>query len=230
MPQRPFCLINRLAVTATLLALAAGCEPSSQGESGRATPAAVMRVEIVHPERHTVRRSVGEPGELQAFETTPIHAKLAGYVKNWSVNIGATVKKGQVLAELSVPELDAEVRQKEASVRHAVAAQEQARASIRMAEANVAGAEAKLVEVRAGVKRRGGGAEPLAISERAGQGPGQRTRGDTATVGGDTEPAPIGRGGPCRDRRTGKDGRSRRDPEPRHCARPIPTSAPLRRR
>ena len=66
-------------------------------------------VEIVHPERHTIRRSVGEPGELEAFETTAIHAKIAGYVKNWTVNIGATVKKGQVLAELSVPELDAEL-------------------------------------------------------------------------------------------------------------------------
>ena len=100
-----------------------------------------------------MRRSVGEPGEIQAFETTPIHAKIAGYVKNWAVNIGAAVKKGQVLAELSVPELDAEVRQKEASVRHAVAKQEQAKAGVKMAEANVAGAEAKLVEVRAGVKR-----------------------------------------------------------------------------
>jgi HlyD family secretion protein len=152
MPQRALSLVNCLAVTATLLALPAGCEPHPEGEAGQTTPAAT-RVEIVHPERHTVRRSVGEPGELQAFETTPIHAKIAGYVKNWTVNIGATVKKGQVLAELSVPELDAEVRQKEASVRHAVAKQAQARAAIKMAEANLAGADAKLVEVRAGVKR-----------------------------------------------------------------------------
>ena len=100
-----------------------------------------------------MRRSVSEPGELQAFETTPIHAKIAGYVKKWTVNIGAEVKKGQVLAELFVPELDAEVRQKEASVRQAVAEQERAASAIKMAEANVRGAEAKLAEVRAGVKR-----------------------------------------------------------------------------
>ena len=153
MPQQAFSHVRRSSQSgATLLALAGGCEPASQGEAGRTAPA-IMRVEVVHPERHTVRRSVGEPGELQAFETTPIHAKLAGYVKNWNVNIGATVKKGQVLAELSAPELDAEVRQKEASVTQAVAKQEQARAAVKMAEANVAGAEAKLVEVRAGVKR-----------------------------------------------------------------------------
>jgi HlyD family secretion protein len=152
MSQTPHSLVNGLAATTTLLALAVGCEPSPKREAGKASPA-MTRVEIVHPERHTVRRSVGEPGELQAFETTPIHAKIAGYVKNWTVNIGAVVKKGQVLAELSVPELNAEIRQKEASVRHAVAQQEQAKAAIKMADANVAGAEAKLVEVRAGVKR-----------------------------------------------------------------------------
>ena len=139
-------------VITILLAVAAGCEYSPEPEAGTGRPT-LARVEIVHPERHTVRRSVSEPGELQAFETTPIHAKIAGYVKTWTVNIGAEVKKGQVLAELSVPELVAEVRQKEASVRQAVAEQERAKSAIKMADANVVGAEAKLVEVRAGVKR-----------------------------------------------------------------------------
>jgi HlyD family secretion protein len=146
--SRAVCLaIVMIFVTAT-----GGCEHSPEPDGTKGRPA-LARVEIVHPERHTVRRSVGEPGELQAFETTPIHAKIAGYVKKWTVNIGAEVKKGQALAELFVPELDAEVRLKEASVRQAVAQQEQANAAIKMAEANVRGAEAKLVEVRAGVTR-----------------------------------------------------------------------------
>jgi HlyD family secretion protein len=152
MPRTFLFLVNCFAASVFLFALPAGCDRPSESKANQAAPA-VTRVEIVRPERHTVRRSVGEPGELQAFETTAIHAKIAGYVKNWTVNIGAAVKKGQVLAELSVPELNAEVDQKEASVRHAVAKQEQARAAIKVAEANVAGAEAKLVDVRAGVKR-----------------------------------------------------------------------------
>ena len=64
---------------------------------------------------------MGEPGELEAFETTEIHAKIAGYVKSWTVNIGTAVRKGQILAELSVPELDAELKQKQAAVEQAVA-------------------------------------------------------------------------------------------------------------
>lgn len=138
--------------TGILLALATGCERPLEGKAGPSVQH-VRSVEIVHPERQTIRRSVGEPGELEAFETTALHAKIAGYVKNWTVNIGATVKKGQILAELSVPELDAELKQKQSAVEQATAKHKQAGAAVRVAEANVAGAEAKLVEVRAGKRR-----------------------------------------------------------------------------
>ena len=40
---------------------------------------------MVKPERHTVQRSVSEPGQLVAVETTPIHAKIDGYVQKVSV-------------------------------------------------------------------------------------------------------------------------------------------------
>ncbi len=152
MPRAHLHPLNALATGIVLMALASGCELPSEGKAGPAVQL-VRSVEIVYPERHTIRRSVGEPGELEAFETTAIHAKIAGYVKNWSVNIGAAVKKGQALAELSVPELDAELKQKQAAVQLSIAKHKQAGASVRVAESNVAGAEAKLVEVRAGKKR-----------------------------------------------------------------------------
>jgi RND family efflux transporter MFP subunit len=143
------------ATGAILMALIAGCERPSEGKAAHAAGSALpmTRVEVVRPERHTVRRSVGEPGELQAFETTAIHAKIPGYVKEWTVNIGAQVKKGQVLVELSVPEMESDVQQKKAMVALAVAKDKQAGDAVRTAAANVAGAEAKLAEVRAGIKR-----------------------------------------------------------------------------
>ena len=73
--------------------------------------------------------------------------------KEWTVNIGDPVKKGQVLAVLSVPELDAELRQKQAAVEQAIAQRKQTEAAVEVAEANVAGAEAKLAEAQAGIKR-----------------------------------------------------------------------------
>lgn len=132
-----------------------GCERLLQGNARPVSARApsVTRVEVVHPERRTVRRVVSEPGQIQAFETTSIYAKISGHVANWAVNIGDRVKKGQVIAELSVPEMVAEVRQKEASVEQAIAKRKQADAAIKVAEAAVAAAEAKLVEVRAGVGR-----------------------------------------------------------------------------
>jgi HlyD family secretion protein len=152
MPRTCLRPLSVLATGIVLAALASGCErPSAVKAAPPVQPA--RSVEIVHPGRQTIRRSVGEPGELEAFETTAIHAKIAGYVKNWMVNIGATVKKGQTLAELSVPELDAEVKQKQAVVEQAFAKHKQAGAAVRVAEANVAGAEARLVDVRAGKRR-----------------------------------------------------------------------------
>jgi HlyD family secretion protein len=137
------------------MALIAGCERPSEGKAGPAARSAqpVMRVEVVRPEQQTIRRSVGEPGQLQAFETTAIYAKIPGYVRDWTVNIGAHAKKGQVLAELSVPEMEAELQQKRAAVEQAIAKHKQAGAAVKVAEANVAGAEAKLTEVRAGIPR-----------------------------------------------------------------------------
>jgi RND family efflux transporter MFP subunit len=145
-------LVNCSAIATILLSLTVGCERFSEGTGGQAAPQATL-VEVVRPERQTVRRSVGEPGELQAFETTAIHAKIPGYVKTWSVNIGAAVKKGQTLAELYVPEMEAEVQQKKAAVAQAVAKRKLAEAALRAAEANMKGAETKLEEVRASVNR-----------------------------------------------------------------------------
>lgn len=147
----PQSLIAAVTVIA-LAALSSGCERPLEVKAGPSAQA-VRSVEIVYPQRQTIGRSVGEPGELEAFETTEIHAKIAGYVKNWTVNIGTAVKKGQILAELSAPELDAELKQKQAAVEQAVARHKQAQAAVRVAEANVKGAEAKLVEVRAGKRR-----------------------------------------------------------------------------
>ena len=84
--------------------LAAGCERPSEGNLSPGATAAppLARVEVVRPERQTVRRPVAVPGQLVAYETTAIHAKIPGYVKRWTANIGDEVKKGQVLAELLV--------------------------------------------------------------------------------------------------------------------------------
>ncbi len=48
------------------------------------------------------------PGETAAWFESTIYARVDGYVGKWNVDIGDTVKKGQVLALIETPELDAE--------------------------------------------------------------------------------------------------------------------------
>jgi RND family efflux transporter MFP subunit len=54
------------------------------------------------------------PGTVKAFASAPIYARTSGYLKSWHADIGAHVKKGQLLAELEAPDLDAQYRQAQA--------------------------------------------------------------------------------------------------------------------
>ena len=152
MPLPSFRGAMRFVAAVMAVAVAIGCQRSTEKKAGHSAQQ-VIRVEVVRPERHTVQRTVGEPGQLEAFETTPIHAKIAGYVKNWTVNIGYEIKKGQVLAELWVPELEADLGEKRAAVEQAQARKAQAEAAVEVAQAAVASAEARVTEVQAGIKR-----------------------------------------------------------------------------
>ena len=56
------------------------------------------------------------PGNLQAFNSTPIYARVSGYIKEWKADIGAPVKTGQLLGEIDAPDLDQQIMQAQADV------------------------------------------------------------------------------------------------------------------
>ena len=68
-------------------------------------------------------RDLALPGDVQAFYTAPIHARVSGYLKRWYVDIGASVKSGQVLADIDTPDLDQQVLQARADLATAMANQ-----------------------------------------------------------------------------------------------------------
>jgi len=142
-----------LAALVAFATTTAGCDEPSALKADHTTGPAVTRVELVKPERATIRRSTDQPGQIEAYEVTSIHANVSGYVEKWNVDIGAKISKDQVLAVLSVPELDAEAELKQATVDESVAKLDQAKASVDVAEANVASNQAKLAEAQAGIKR-----------------------------------------------------------------------------
>ncbi len=59
------------------------------------------------------------PTELTAWERAEIYARMESYVKKYNVDIGDIVKKGQTLAVLDAPEMQAKVQEAEAKHREA---------------------------------------------------------------------------------------------------------------
>jgi RND family efflux transporter MFP subunit len=98
------------------------------GEAAYSTP---PPVDIVVAQPASVGQDLVLPGQTAAWYETTIYARVNGYVAKWLVDIGDHVKKGQVLATIETPELDAEL----------AAARAQLKAS--QAQVNARDAEAK---------------------------------------------------------------------------------------
>jgi RND family efflux transporter MFP subunit len=160
-PQAVPVALRGLALLAALaLALpAAGCSRPMAAKDGPAPAAAsapapiAAKAEVVKPVRQALRRSVEAPGRLEPCEITPIHAKLSGFARQVAVDIGDKVAKGQVLTELWVPEVEADLRQKRALLEQAESRRAQAAAAVEVAQAGLATAVAHLAEEQAGIKK-----------------------------------------------------------------------------
>lgn len=112
-----------------------------------------LRVNAGKPARKTLVRRTEQPGQIDALEQAPLFAKVSGFITKIHADIGDRVKKGQAIADISVPELTAELNQKKSLVDSARAEVEQASAAIKVAEAAKAAAEAAVVEVAASKQR-----------------------------------------------------------------------------
>lgn len=70
------------------------------------------------------------PGTIQALHEGAIYARVAGYVARWHADIGSTVRKGDVMAEIDAPELEENVQQAQAQLAQTRAALGLARADL----------------------------------------------------------------------------------------------------
>jgi RND family efflux transporter MFP subunit len=84
---------------------------------------AVPSVEVLQPKRGSPQQELILPGNMQAFIDAPIYARTNGYLQSWYFDIGAHVRKGQLLAIIDTPEVDQQL--------------EQARADLNTAQANL---------------------------------------------------------------------------------------------
>ncbi len=72
---------------------------------------ALSAVSVVSPTKTAPTDELILPGNVQPFITSPIYARTNGYLRKWYFDIGAHVKKGQMLAVIETPEVDQQLQQ-----------------------------------------------------------------------------------------------------------------------
>jgi RND family efflux transporter MFP subunit len=80
---------------------------------------AIPTVAVITPRAGTATQRLVLPGTVQAWYEAPIYARVPGYLKNWYFDYGAHVKKGDVLAEIETPDLDAQLAAAQAKLNSA---------------------------------------------------------------------------------------------------------------
>jgi RND family efflux transporter MFP subunit len=83
--------------------------------------AAIPTVNVIYPAPSTLSSEISLPGSTQAYTDTPIYARTSGYLKSWYFDIGARVRKGQLMATIETPELDQQLQVAQANLKSAQA-------------------------------------------------------------------------------------------------------------
>jgi RND family efflux transporter MFP subunit len=115
-----------VAVTAMPFVVAANCCQNARAEPADASM--VQAASSTSPQRTVAGTALTLPARLQAWHDAPIYARVKGYLKQWYVDFGGSVKAGQLLAEIDTPDLDARLATAEAKLSAARAMVETRRA------------------------------------------------------------------------------------------------------
>src|SRR5262245_34740882 len=144
--------LTLLIAVINLTACSGEQKPQAQATQG-ATPAQIPAVIVTTVESRQLNRQVRLPGELQAYQDTALYAKVPGFVEVINVDRGSVVKRGQLLARLRAPELDAQRSEAIARVRAAQSQRVEAASKVSGIRAQRLEAEAKLAADEATYQR-----------------------------------------------------------------------------
>ena len=120
------------AIVLVLLALGAGRTVLSRMANAKvldesAAEQTVQYVKTTFAKPSGSGQTLALPGTLQGAQQSPIAARATGYLKRLTKDIGASVEKGELLAEIESPEIDQQLSQ-------AIAARQQTAASLALAK------------------------------------------------------------------------------------------------
>jgi RND family efflux transporter MFP subunit len=87
-------------------------------------------IDLVAVVARPVSRTIELPGEFQPFLSVSVHAKVRGYTDRILVDRGSAIHQGQLLAELTAPEMKAQIAEAESRLHAAESERLQAEAQL----------------------------------------------------------------------------------------------------
>jgi RND family efflux transporter MFP subunit len=110
--------LTPLAVAAVLLiGLLDGCSATENVRAGGTAVESAITVGVTPVTRKPVSRNLTLSSELVPFQEIDVYAKQSGYVRDLKVDYGSRVEKGQLMATLEIPELEAQLMQDAAAIK-----------------------------------------------------------------------------------------------------------------
>jgi membrane fusion protein, multidrug efflux system len=117
--RRKLGIFSIVAVVAALMLVISGIrarEDSSVKLREWTDNQAIPSVAVIYADPGALTATIDLPGRLEAYYRAPIFARVNGYLKSWSADIGARVKAGEVIAEIDAPDLDQQLLQARADL------------------------------------------------------------------------------------------------------------------
>jgi RND family efflux transporter MFP subunit len=112
-PRKPW-LILAITVIAVAVLLVSGIWSRVSARTtlrAETAQAALPAVAVVSPKQTAPADEIILPGNVQPFIASPIYSRTNGYLKKWYFDIGAHVRRGQLLAVIETPEVDQQLQQ-----------------------------------------------------------------------------------------------------------------------
>lgn len=120
-----------LAIAGCSLIVSIGCSRTAGSPLQKGQNSASPTVNVVAVESHKLNTTLLLPAQTTPYEAVAIYPKVTGFIDKISVDRGSHVKSGELIVQLSAPEL--------------LAQRSQAEANLQTAQSHLAAAQAKLI-------------------------------------------------------------------------------------
>jgi membrane fusion protein (multidrug efflux system) len=124
------CMLLSSAVLVPMIT--SGCERTSESQAAaKSQGPGAPTVSVVTVESQKLKTTLSLPAQTSPYEAVAIYPKVTGFIEKLPVDRGSHVKAGELMVQLSAPELQAQ--------------RSQAEANLQTAQAHLAAAQAKLI-------------------------------------------------------------------------------------